>query len=308
MKTKSTPSKHYCCPSCGQNKVITDDKVGESYCTYCGFVISENMVDMDAEYRSFSNDTKNKVRVGDRTSILLHDMGLSTVIGKPNQDMAGKPISSMMKESFNRLRRQNNRIQINSSLERNYVQAFSDMNNMKIKMGLSDPIIETAAYRYRKAVEKGLTRGRTIKAMVGACIYLACRNAEISRSLHDIATIANIPKKDLKKCYKSLLVEFEIIVPPPNPLNSVSKIGNIAGLSEKTKRRAIKILEKERDLGGFAGRDPNALTAAVLYVVGRANGEVKSQKKISSAAGVTEVTIRNRIRGLSESVLRNVLE
>ena len=308
MKTKFTTFKQDCCPSCGQNKVVTDDKIGELYCTYCGFVISENMVDMDAEYHSFSNDTKNKIRVGDRTSLLLHDMGLSTIIGKPNQDVTGKPISNMMKESFRRLRRQNNRAQINSSLERNYVQAFSDMNNMKIKLALSDPIIETAAYRYRKAVEKGLTRGRTIKAMVGACIYLACRNAEISRSLHDIATSINISKKDLKKCYKSLLMEFEIIVPPPNPLSSVSKIGNIVGLSEKTKRQAMVILEKERDLGGLAGKDPNALTAAVLYVVGRAHGEIKSQRKISSAAGVTEVTIRNRIRGLSKSILRNVLE
>lgn len=284
--------------------VIVDEKIGESYCTHCGFVISENMVDTGAEWHSFSGDTRNQTRVGDRTSILIHDMGLSTMIGRTNQDVTGKPISHMMKNSFNRLRLENNRTQIRSSLDKNFVQAFADMNNLKIKLALSDSIIETAAYRYRKAVEKGLIRGRSIKGMVGACVYFACRDAEISRNLNSVAKTINISRKDLSKCYRTLLKEFEIVVPPPNPISSVSKIANIVGLSEKTKRKAIEFLEKEKTLGGFEGRDPNGLAGAVLYVIGVMHGEVKSQKQISLAAGVTEVTIRNRIKGLNKSILK----
>ena len=304
MKIKSLIHYHDCCPSCGKNKVIVDEKIGESYCTHCGFVISENRVDAGAEWHSFSGDTRNQTRVGDHTSILIHDMGLSTVIGKTNQDGTGKPISNMMKNSFNRLRLQNNRTQIHSALDKNFVQAFADMNNLKMKLALSDSVIETAAYRYRKAVEKGIIRGRSIKAMVGACVYFACRDAEIPRNLNEVAKTINIPKKDLTKSYRSLLREFGIIVPPPNPINSISKIANIVGLSEKTKRKAIEFLEKEKEVGGFEGRDPNGLAAAVLYVVGVMHGEVKSQKQISLAAGVTEVTVRNRIKGLNKSILR----
>ncbi|MEX2192139.1 MAG: TFIIB-type zinc ribbon-containing protein [Nitrosarchaeum sp.] len=295
---------HNYCPSCGKNQVIMDEKIGELCCTLCGFVISENMVDAGAEWRSFSEDVRNRTRVGDRTSILIHDMGLSTMIGRTNQDVTGKPISRTMKNSFNRLRLENSRTQIRSSSDKNFVQAFSDMNNMKIKLALSDSIIETAAYRYRKAVEKGLIRGRSIQGMVGACIYFACRDAEISRSLNDIAKAINLPKKTLSKSYRSLLKEFEIIVPPPNPINSVSKIANIVGLSEKTKRKAVEFLENEKTLGGLEGRDPNGLAGAVLYVIGVVHGEVKSQKQIALASGVTEVTIRNRIKGLNKSFLR----
>ncbi|MBM2852971.1 MAG: transcription factor cyclin-related protein, partial [Candidatus Nitrosotenuis sp.] len=145
---------------------------------------------------------------------------------------------------------------------------------------------------------------RSIKGMVGACVYFACRDAEIARNLNDVAKTINIPKKDLTKSYRSLLREFGITVPPPNPINSVSKIANIVGLSEKTKRKAIEFLEKEKEIGGFEGRDPNGLAAAVLYVVGVRHGEVKSQKQMSLAAGVTEVTVRNRIKGLNKSILR----
>lgn len=303
-ENKSLISHHDCCPSCGKNMVIVDEKIGESYCTHCGFVISENMVDAGAEWHSFSGDTRNQTRVGDHTSILIHDMGLSTVIGRTNHDVTGKPISHMMKNSFNRLRLENNRTRIRSSLDKNFVQAFADMNNLKIKLSLSDSIIETAAYRYRKAVEKGLIRGRSIKGMVGACVYFACRDAEISRNLNSVAKTINISRKDLSKCYRTLLKEFEIIVPPPNPINSVSKIANIVGLSEKTKRKAIEFLEQEKTLGGLEGRDPNGLAGAVLYVIGVMHGEVKSQKQISLASGVTEVTIRNRIKGLNKSILK----
>lgn len=306
-KNKFLIRHHNHCPSCGKNQVIMDEKIGELCCTLCGFVISENMIDTGAEWRSFSEDVRNRTRVGDRTSILIHDMGLSTMIGRTNQDVTGKPISHMMKNSFNRLRLEHNRTQIKSSSDKNFVHAFGVMNNLKIKLALSDSIIETAAYRYRKAVEKGIIRGRSINGMVGACVYYACRDAEISRNLNDVAKAINLPKKALTKSYRSLLREFEIIVPPPNPINSVSKIANIVGLSEKTKRKAIEFLEKEKTLGGFEGRDPNGLAGAVLYVIGVIHGEVKSQKRISLAAGVTEVTIRNRIKGLNKSILKKYI-
>ena len=291
------------CPTCGQNKIIMDAKIGELYCTYCGFVISENSVDIDGEWRSSSGNTRNTARVGDPLSIVVHDMGLSTIIGKKNQDVKGKPISNMMKNSFNRLRRQSSQVQFRSSNDKNLAQAFREMNNLKMKLALPDIVIKTAAYRYRKAVEKGLIKGRTIKAMVGACVYLACRDVEISRSLSDVAKTIDVSRKDLSKCYRVLLVEFEISVPPPNPFISLSKIANILGLSEKAKRKAIELLEREKDEGGFEGRDPNGLAAAVLYVAGRKCDEIKSQKQVSLAAGVTQVTVRNRIQGLTESSL-----
>lgn len=304
MKTVPTIYHHDTCPTCGQNKVITDEKIGESYCAHCGYVISENIIDRGAEWRSFAGDTENKSRTGDRASLLIHDMGLSTIIGKINKDGTGKAISNTMKNSFTRLRREDSRIQSKKQLDKNFIQAFSDMKNLKIKLALPDSIMETAAYRYRKAVERDLIRGRSIRAMVGACVYFACRNADISRSLYEISKTSNLPRREIAKCYRILLKEFEIIVSPPNPLSSVSKIGNIAGLSEKTMRKTLEILEKEKDFGGFAGKDPHAIAGAVLYIVSKKHGELKSQKAVAKAAGVTEVTIRNRVQGLNEAILK----
>jgi transcription initiation factor TFIIB len=42
------------------------------------------------------------------------------------------------------------------------------------------------------------------------------------------------------------------------------------------------------------------LAAAALYLACVKNGEIKSQKEISMASGITEVTIRNRCAGLKK--------
>ena len=47
-----------------------------------------------------------------------------------------------------------------------------------------------------------------------------------------------------------------------------------------------------------AGKDPMGLAAAALYVACVMLGESKTQKDVAEAAGVTEVTIRNRYKGL----------
>jgi transcription initiation factor TFIIB len=51
-----------------------------------------------------------------------------------------------------------------------------------------------------------------------------------------------------------------------------------------------------------AGKDPMGLAASILYMASKETGEIKSQRDMASAAGVTEVTIRNRIRSLAKEL------
>ncbi len=87
-------------------------------------------------------------------------------------------------------------------------------------------------------------------------------------------------------------------MPVADPTKGVARIASMANLSEKTKRKAMEILNKAKTIGMVAGKDPMGLAAAALYLACVSNGEIRSQKDISVAAGVTEVTIRNRCVGL----------
>ena len=289
---------HRRCPSCGKKTILTDENSGELFCGSCGFVISDKLEDTGAEWRSFSQDETNRARTGAGTSLTMHDMGLSTVIGPANKDATGKPLSSSMKSSIERLRTWDSRTQAHSSSERNLRQALSEMDKIKDKLALTDALIEKAAYIYRKAMAKKLIRGRSIHGLVGACIYAACRNTETPRTLDDIAKGINIRRKDVARCYRLIFRELELKIPVPDPLKGVSRIASLADLSEKTKRKAIEILNKAKKVGMIAGKDPMGIAAAALYIACISNGETKSQKDISIASGVTEVTIRNRCAGL----------
>ncbi|NIM25340.1 MAG: transcription initiation factor IIB [Nitrosopumilaceae archaeon] len=286
------------CPACGDKKIVTDQDTGELFCGKCGFVVTDKIADTGAEWRSFSNDEVNRTRVGAGTSITMHDMGLSTVIGTQNKDSTGKPLTSAMKNSIERLRTWDSRTQAHSSADRNLRQALNEMDKLKDKLALTDAVIEKSAYIYRKAMEKKLVRGRSIQGLVAACLYASCRNTETPRTLDDIAKGINIRRKDVARCYRLIFRELELKMPVVDPVKGVSRIASIAKLTEKSKRKAIDILEKAKKLGIVAGKDPMGIAAAALYLACISTGEVKSQKDISIASGVTEVTIRNRCAGL----------
>ena len=278
--------------------MVTDQNTGELFCSRCGLVVTDKIVDTGAEWRSFSNDDGNKARTGAGTSLTMHDRGLSTVIGAANKDATGKPLSAGVKSSIERLRTWDSRSQAHSSADRNLRQALNEMGKLKDKLALTDAVVEKAAYIYRKSMEKKLVRGRSIQGLVAACLYASCRNTETPRTLDDIAKGINIRRKDVARCYRLIYRELELKMPVVDPVKGVSRIASIAELSEKSKRKAIKILTQAKNDGIVAGKDPMGIAAAALYLACISTGEVKSQKDISVASGVTEVTIRNRCAGL----------
>ena len=286
------------CPSCNKTTLITDQDSGEIVCKTCGIVLSEGTEAAGPEWRSFANDGVDKSRTGTGTSITMHDMGLSTVIGPANKDATGKPLSSSMKQTMDRIRTWDSRSQAHSAADKNLRQALSEMDKLKDKLSLTDAVIEKAAYIYRKAMDMKLVKGRSIQGLVAACVYAACRDTETPRTLDNVADGINIRRKDVARCYRLIFRELDLKVPVADPVNGIPRIASIAGLGEKTKRKAVEILKMAKKIGMVAGKDPTGLAAAALYLACITDGGNKTQKEISEASGVTEVTIRNRCAGL----------
>jgi len=286
------------CPRCGKNTIITDMEIAELICGRCGYVISERLVDSGPEWRSFTDDKTNKARTGAGTSLTIHDYGLSTVINPINRDSVGKPLPYSMKKTLKRLRVWDSRSQVHDSVDRNMRHAFSELGKMKDKLALSDAVIEKTAYIYRKALDKKLVRGRSITAVIAASLYAACRDTETPRTLNDITAAINIKRKELALSYRMLVKELGLKMPVVDSVQCIARIASKVGLSEKTKRYAVKILKKAKQNEMSAGKDPMGMAASALYISTLRMGMNCSQKIIAQAAGVTEVTLRNRCKGL----------
>jgi transcription initiation factor TFIIB len=85
-----------------------------------------------------------------------------------------------------------------------------------------------------------------------------------------------------------------------DPMKCVVKVANKAKLSEKTKRQAMNIMHDIIKSGVSAGKDPMGLAGSVIYMSSINTGETITQMDIADAAGVTEVTIRNRYKDIKK--------
>ena len=280
--------------------LVTDSSRGEVLCSRCGMVVADKVEDT-TEQRSSLEDYDNSTRTGMASALSIHDKGLSTIIGNTNRDASGNFISSQMKSTFNRLRTWDSRSRSNSQ-DRNLRTAFTVLGTIKSKLDLSDNVIERSAYLYRKAINKNIIRGRTITGTILSALYVSCREANVPRTLQEIADAGNISFKNLSRHYRVFVNALDLQVVSFNPSEFVSKIGTAVGLSEKAKRDALSILYAVQKKGITDGKNPVSLAATAIFLSGVLNEEKITQDKISDVSGVSTVTIRNNAKILRKKM------
>jgi transcription initiation factor TFIIB len=286
------------CCKCDSGRQVTDLESGEIICGNCGRVSPDIAIESRAERRTFASENNSRQRVGSPSSLAFHDMGLSTIIGKVNKDSAGHDLDASMNYRMQRLRTWDARTRVHAPGNRSLIQAFSELERLKDKLGLSDAIVQKTAYIYRKAQEKQLARGRSLSSILAAATYIACREMGAARTLRDFTEITNVKRKALSRSYRLLVLKLDIKVPSMDLMKCIVKIANKAKLGEKVQRMAISTMNDLINKEISAGKDPMGLAATVLYLSCLRNDEARTQKEIAEAAGVTEVTMRTRFKDL----------
>jgi len=220
------------------------------------------------------------------------------MIGWKNKDAFGKSISPKMKAEVYRLRKWHVRTRTNKSIDRNLAYAMNELDRFSSQLNLSKDLKESAAHIYRKMAIKNLIRGRSIEAMLIASIYLSCRLNNIPKTLDDFLEFAMVDKKKIARCYRLIINELKINIAVSSPINFIPRFCASLNLSGRTQNRAAELLKLAKKYRLTAGKAPTGLAGAALYVAAIQEGERRTQKEISLAAGVTEATIRNRYKEL----------
>jgi transcription initiation factor TFIIB len=277
-----------------EDKMVTDFESGEIVCTRCGTVSPGQVLDTRREL--VENPASRLSGVGPKSSLAMHDMNLSTMIGKSKRDSSGQVINSNNQAKMTRLRTWDMRTQFRDSSFRSFRIAFSLLNNLKNKLALPDSVIERTAYTYRKIEHKGLVRGRSIPSVLTACLYLTCRELAIPRTIDEIQEASNVKRKQIAREYREIAKTLELNVPPVNYFQCLEKISNSLQFDGKITRGAMTLMQNVSDLGISAGKDPMGLAAAVLYILSKTEGKLIKQEVIANAAGITDVTLRARTK------------
>lgn len=286
------------CSDCNCKIFETLNKTGEEVCSDCGLVYSNVSIDEGPDWNNYQDNSaaENGDRAGMPSTNLLHDKGLTTDIGWKNSDYSGANLGSENSKLFRRLRRQHQRTRVSSSTERNLAVALGELQRLAAQMALPKDVREESAFIYRKAVEKKLVRGRSIEGVVAASLYAACRMRKIPRTLDEVGKFSRTGRKEIGRTFRAIAKELQISVQPSSPADYIPRFCSILNLPQEVNAQSLFLLSEAEKADLTAGRGPTGIAAASVYLASKMKGYEKTQREISDAAGVTEVTIRNRYK------------
>lgn len=276
------------CHLCNSDSTIFDELTGETICSHCATVISDKQT-------SFENDHKWKSGMGQPSSLVYPDKGLSTVITHSNTDAYGTSLNQDQLTNINKIRYYD-RLSNSKNHTRNLNSAFAAMASTKDKLTLTDPVIERAAYYYRKTLSSGLIKGRSIREMVVASIYAACKEMDIPRRLDEISKAADADNIFAGRCFRIMSRELGINSPSVDAVRYISKVAENANVSQKTYRIALDMLNIVKKNPISYGKDPKALATAALYIACLVEEPSNvTQTRLAKAGGISIVTLRKRV-------------
>jgi transcription initiation factor TFIIB len=262
------------------------------------------MADYGPETKSSSLEEKMKLaRATGQTTYSQHDLGITTEIAIGTKDFSGKSINSQVTSQMHNLRKWQQRVRVSSPRERRLSIVLAKIGETCKTLALSKNVLETASMIYRNLDGKVEVKGKSVVSISAATIYMACKQCEVVRSLDEICRGLCSPielkakTKLAARYYRTMVMELGNSTAPVVTMDKyISKIANLTGTEVRVERLALEIYEKTKGRNLADGKAPNGIAAAYLYVASILLGQNVLQRDVSSVAGVTEVTIRNRCK------------
>lgn len=182
------------------------------------------------------------------------------------------------------------------------LSSYPPIGRIAEELNLPEETIEEANKLFQNAASRNLLRGRSAEKIMGGSIYAAGRRKNSPRTFTEISKILDIEEKKLYKGYKHLVRNLNIDIPPVDPNDCLEYMIKRLGLSSKTKEKAKEIIEKAINCGLASGRCPFGTAAASIYLACKIKNNHIAQKNIKNVANVSEVTIRSRIKEITEEL------
>jgi transcription initiation factor TFIIB len=274
-----------CCPECNSSGLVEDAHRGELICTACGTVIERGAFDFSQEKRAYTAEEVDARKHNGSPITALSDISWTTVLKATDKNAS---------PSLKRAARWNSRL---SWDKRNLLMAVTEIKRVCSALAVPRLVAETAATYYRKVQKLNVLRGRSITGFVGACVYLACRTSKIPRSVDDIyKEMPETTDRDIRICYRVLVGELKVRVPRVSALALLPRYASVLALPQDTANLAEKMLAAFETHNNTAGKDPKGMIAAAIYLACKIRDEETAQKRVATACGVTEVTLRSRIK------------
>ena len=279
------------CPECGGRTRVD---AAERVCADCGLVVEADRIDHGPEWRSFDDDDTNPKRTGAPLTRSRHDRGLSTDIGRSTK------VKGRKRRRLARMRTQHNRAQISTKRDRNKVYAYTEIRRLTGAMGLPDSVRDAACALFDSAQSESLLRGRSLEGFAAACVYVACRTADVARTVGEVCAEAKATEAEHRAAFDAMNRELGLPIAPTGPVEYLPRFASELDCDADVERRAGELAERAVEEGIANGRNPVGVAAACLYTAARELGTDCTQQEAADVADVTPVTVRRTYVDLTE--------
>ncbi|OYR56569.1 transcription initiation factor IIB [Halorubrum halodurans] len=271
------------CPECGGRTAVDS---AERACVDCGLVLEADRIDHGPEWRSFSDDDTDPKRTGAPLTRSRHDRGLSTEIGRSTR------LKGRKRRRMARMRTQHNRARISTKRDRNKVYAYTEIRRLTGALELPTSLRDTACALFDSAQSESLLRGRSLEGFAAACVYVACRTADVARTVGEVCAEAKATEAEHRAAFDAMNRELGLPVGPTAPAEYLPRFASDLGVDSAVEARARELADRAVAEGIANGRNPVRVAAACLYTAARQCDADYTQREAADVAGVTPVTVR----------------
>jgi transcription initiation factor TFIIB len=279
--------------------LYVDPVRGERVCSNCGFVVDEGFVDLGPDWTTFEGD--DRIRAGPPPSVMAPDKGLGSMVGNGLRDAKGNPIDARSVAALNRLRRVSQWTRYDRT-ERALAPGLAQLSSLSSRLGLPPAFRERAAILLRKAIEAGLSRGRSMDAIVASVVYLAAKQLGAPRGLHELSQATGVTVHRISLTSKVISRELGVFGRATRAEDFVPRFASQLGLDGRVSERAWALVNRVRDSKLLEANSPVGIAAGALYLAAEELNVPLTQAQIARLTGVSEVTIRKHYRLLKEFV------
>ena len=280
------------CSECDSRKLITDDNRGELYCYDCGMVLAEDL---------FEDTSSAKERPGDPESVRIYEPN------KVSFDLGSQVGSTKVDGTLDRsrlgymLRRQNKR-QLGSS-KRTMQKGMIVCRMLAADLGAPLSLKDQICWNYKRMAKDDKLRGQSLEVRAAAIAYFTYKENGVLRTIEEISECNGAHPRQVAKLARKVATYFKKpwVLSQKNLAQEIEKYCSELGMSRESINTALQISVPIELMGEGTFMMMNAgFTAAIIYIAIRLrpNLSYRTQREISSACRITEVTLRNNYKNI----------
>ncbi|XP_022741854.1 transcription initiation factor IIB-like [Durio zibethinus] len=269
---------NFCLDCQRQTEIILDYRAGYKICSECGLVLGFNHINEIPEQRNFPDSIQNRDqnRVGSKENPVFKTEDLSTYTSKPTNRIIKRP-----------------------------KKGLKLIGEMTDRLGLVSAIKDRACEIYNKVDVLKSCRGRSTNSILAACLFIACREIRLFRTLKEISTVAGgVSKKNINRAIVAIKKQLEVETKTVQPGELVRRFCSKLGMENQAIKAVQEAVKRTEELD--IRRSPTSVLAAIVYMVLQLSHDQVPLpvKDIAMATGVTEPTIRKSYKDIFPYALR----